>query len=104
VGVILYSKNHHFLAVRYVVDQPRLRALSASLDLEEIERYLQVWDWICRGDAWGGPIAGLERPARFRWLTAPRSTIIQPSAVHPGRCSDPAGELEALFADYVLGE
>jgi hypothetical protein len=103
-GVILYCKNHRYLAVRYVVDRPRLGGLSASLDLDEVERYLQVWDWICQGDPRGGPIAQLDLSARFRWLTAPRSTIIQPSPVHPGRCSDPAGKLAALFADFVLGE
>ena len=104
VGVILYSKNHRFLSVRYVVDRERLQAFSVHLDLEEVERYLRVWDWICQGDARGGPISGLDRPERFRWLTAPRSTIIQPSPVHPGRCSDPVAKLEALFANYVLEE
>jgi hypothetical protein len=39
----------------------------------------------------------LEPGERFRWLVAPRSTVIQVSEVHEGLCADPA---EAL-ADAV---
>ncbi|MGH8735117.1 MAG: DUF3037 domain-containing protein, partial [Burkholderiales bacterium] len=38
---------------------------------------------------------------RFHWLTAPASTIVQPSPVHTGLTADPAGELERLFAELV---
>jgi hypothetical protein len=34
-------------------------------------------------------------------LVSPSSTIIQPSAVHTGMCTDPAGELEHLFSTMV---
>ena len=49
-----------------------------------------------------GPLA--ERPLvdRFRWLTAPRSTIVQPGSVHSGLTGDPAAELDRLFASMVL--
>ena len=52
----------------------------------------------CAGDPDGGPIAA-ERPGiRFRWLTAPRSTVVQPGPVHSGVTTDPAAELTRLFA------
>jgi len=51
---------------------------------------------------WAGPIAKLEPAARFRWLTAKRSTVIQSSNVHPGRCTDPDATLERLYRQMVL--
>lgn len=38
---------------------------------------------------------------RFRWLTAPRSTMVQPSPVHSGLSADPAAELTRLFDELV---
>jgi hypothetical protein len=38
---------------------------------------------------------------RFRWLVAPRSTVIQPSEVHTGRTSNPAACLERLVERVV---
>jgi hypothetical protein len=38
---------------------------------------------------------------RFHWLTAPRSDVLQSSAVHEGVCDDPAQALEELFVSYV---
>jgi hypothetical protein len=45
-----------------------------------------------------GPKALAER---FHWLTAPVSTVVQPSPVHTGLTADPAAELERLFARLV---
>jgi hypothetical protein len=44
----------------------------------------------------------LDPTARFHWLSAPSSTIIQPSAVHTGVCDDPPAQLERLFESLVL--
>jgi hypothetical protein len=41
---------------------------------------------------------------RFRWLTAPRSTIIQTSPVHTGRCQEPRAVLEHLMATMVRAQ
>ncbi|MBC7307944.1 MAG: DUF3037 domain-containing protein, partial [Dietzia sp.] len=49
----------------------------------------------------GGPAAGQAAPddagRRFRWLIAPRSTIVQPGPVHTGLTADPAAEAERLL-------
>jgi hypothetical protein len=34
---------------------------------------------------------------RFRWLAAPRSTVVQSGPVHAGMTVDPARELDRLF-------
>ncbi|MEI8166039.1 MAG: DUF3037 domain-containing protein, partial [Chloroflexales bacterium] len=56
---------------------------------------------VCAGGRGAGPIGALPIYERFRWLTAPRSTIIQPSPVHVGLCDDPAQTLERVFRQMV---
>ena len=45
--------------------------------------------------------ARLEPSERFGCLTAPASTVVQPSAVHTGLCDDPAAMLDRLFRRLV---
>ena len=47
------------------------------------------------------PETGRPLGERFRWLTAPRSTIVQPGPVHTGLTADPAAELTHLFDTLV---
>lgn len=101
VGVILFSKPKKYLGIEYRVDPARLRAFTTEIDPAEVERYLDAWRAVCTGAPEGGPIGELELPVRFRWLTAPRSTIIQSSRPHPGLCTDPERVLTELFALYV---
>ncbi|MDP5169979.1 MAG: DUF3037 domain-containing protein [Bacteroidia bacterium] len=101
VGVMVFCKRTRFLEMKYQLDEPRLRAFSAQLDLEELAGYLHGWDLICQGRKEGGPIARLDVPERFRWLSAVKSTILQCSRVHPGLCEDPKALLERLFDQYV---
>jgi hypothetical protein len=102
VGIILYSKEKKFLGVMHTVNEARLRALDEKADIPEIQSYLQAFEKICKGDKDGGPIAQLDMPSRFRWLTAQRSTILQTSRVHPGFCSNPQEALERLHHQLVL--
>jgi len=106
VGVILYCRRKNFLDLRLQLDKERLLAFLPSgkndIDLEEIDSYLRVWQLISAGDPAGGPISSQDPASRFRWLTAPRSTIIQPSPLHPGLCTDPKKALDRMFETYVL--
>ncbi len=102
IGVILYSKRKRYLEVKYFLNEQRILSFCPNVHIAELEKYLQVWEFICRGDQQGGFIATLDLASRFRWLTAPRSTMIQSSKVHPGRSEDPALVLEPLFTKYVL--
>jgi hypothetical protein len=47
-------------------------------------------------------MAGSSLGQRFRWLTAPRSTIVQTSPAHSGLTDDPQGELDHLMSTQVL--
>jgi Protein of unknown function (DUF3037) len=102
VGVMLYCKKPAFLQMRYTVDQHRLLALFGEVDLDIIQKNLTALEEICHGTQSASPIARLDIAERFRWLTAKRSTVIQCSAVHPGRCTDPETALEKMFRQMVL--
>ena len=97
VGVILYCQSRDYLAARTHVEAARLRALDASIDVDEVCAALQPWETTCDGDPESGPAARLRLGERFRWLTAPRSTMIQAGPVHTGLTSDPAAEMERLL-------
>jgi hypothetical protein len=56
---------------------------------------------VAAGDAAAGAVASLPQSERFHWLTAPASTIVQPSPVHTGLTADPAAELDRLFGALV---
>lgn len=102
VGVILFSKRAKFIRVHYAVDEPRLQAFSADLDIEQVKLNLQSLEKIAMGAAHCGPIAQLDVPSRFRWLTAVRSSAIQTSRPHPGLCDDLEETAKRLFEELVL--
>ena len=100
VGVVLFCRTRRFLGVRVELGERQvaaLRALAADLDLEAVRAHLASIEAIVGGDAAAGPIAGLDAPERFRWVTSPSSTVIQPSDVHGGMTDDPEATLGELF-------
>ena len=102
IGIILYCKDLKFLDTKYTINEERIGALCAEVDCSEVEEHLQSFEKIASGNKEGGPIAALDIPSRFRWLTATRSTIIQTSKVHPGFTENPQATLDKLYADLVL--
>ena len=100
-GVILSCPDKSFLDARIRLNESRLLALDPSLDLEMVRTHLETIPTICHGGDGAGPIGQLPQRQRFHWLVAPRSTIIQTSPVHTGRCSDPAAALEHLVGKMV---
>lgn len=101
IGVILYSKQHKYLGIKYNVDITRIQAFSREVDTALVATYLEAWEAICKGEPNGGAIGKLEIGSRFRWLAASRSTIIQSSKTHPGICSDPQQVLVDLYTRYL---
>ena len=101
VGVVLYSRPRKFLGVQARLDADRLRALWPELDLDAVQRQLDVIQLVVTGDAAGGAIARLPAAERFGWLSAPASTIVQPGPVHAGLAHDPEAALLELFADLA---
>jgi hypothetical protein len=101
-GVVLLCRPRRFLAARVALDERRLAALAPHLPPGDVQPYLDAVVRIAAGASDAGPIAQLTQAERFHWLSAPSSTIIQPSAVHTGLTEHPAATLDHLFETLVL--
>jgi hypothetical protein len=100
-GVILYCPAQGFLQTIYELPKERLQVFSADMEFSEIEERLLAFKKVCAGRTQGGIIGQLPIAARFRWLTATRSTIVQTSPVHTGLCTDAGETLIRLYAQLV---
>ena len=101
-GVVLFCRPLRYLGARTSLDERALEVLAPGCDPQEVRPHLRVVEAVAAGDTQaGGAVAALPQSERFHWLTAPASTIVQPSAVHTGLTADPERELERLFAALV---
>jgi hypothetical protein len=100
-GVIVWCQESDFLEARIELDEARVRMLDGGVDLDAVRRHLASISRICEGGDDAGPIGKLPPRERFDWLVAPRSTIIQTSSVHTGRCDDLTKTLEHLLTVMV---
>ena len=98
-GVVVYSQQGVFLGGRVHLDTARLLALDPAADVDAIAAALEAAAETCAGRGTGG---GEDIGRRFRWLTAPRSTVVQPGPVHTGLTTDVAAEPDRLLALLVL--
>jgi len=101
VGVILYSAQANFLRAECSIDDGRLKGFAHGAELSDINEHLDSVCRICSGGDDAGPIGKLSLGERFRWLTAPRSTVVQTSAVHTGLTNDPERTLQELLEKLV---
>lgn len=113
VGVVLFCDDDDFLAAACAVDEARLRALDPGIDIEGVRSALEAIDEVCRGEAhvdfglghrataYGSRETVDDASARFGFLRAPRSTVVQPGLVHGGLTDDPAAELQRLLESLV---
>jgi Protein of unknown function (DUF3037) len=101
VGIILYCQQCEFLRAAVAVNDARLLALTTEVDLEAVRT------------AADGVVAACLEPVgharendglahRFGMLTAPRSTVVQPSPVHAGITTDPEQTLDELMRRLVI--
>ncbi len=100
-GVLLYCRALDYLGARVHLEADRLRVLDPAADADRISAALQGIVDVCTGTS-PSPAAVGDIGRRFRWLTAPRSTIIQTSTVHTGLTGNPAAEADHLFGRLVL--
>ena len=96
-GVIVSCPTLDFLDARIELDEARVLALDSTLDLDAVRTHLASIPLICAGGPDAGPIGRLPQRERFHWLVAPRSTIIQTSRVHTGRCTSPGDVIDHLL-------
>ena len=101
VGIILSCEAGGYLEARIELDAARVLALDPQIDIDALRRHLETLPTICKGGPGSGPIGQLPLRARFHWLTAKRSSIIQTSPVHMGKCADMAAIMEHLLDRMV---
>lgn len=114
-GVLVHCRARDVLAVRVHLDRRRLSALDPHADADAVADLLETIAAVAsvpeppRSDrhstgalAARGPGAGEDIGRRFRRLTTPRSTIVQPGPVHTGLTADPAAEADRLLERLVL--
>lgn len=96
-GVLVYCRHEAFVGARTHLDESRLLALDPHVDLAGVRAALRAVEGVCAGGEAAGQAAGDDAGRRFRWLVAPRSTVVQPGPVHTGLTADPAAEVERLL-------
>lgn len=101
VGVIVSCPGARHLQAAIEIDPARLQAFAPALELEAVQPWLQAIVAICRGDASAGPVAQLPARARFHFLTAKRSAVVQVSPTHVGRTTRPEHIVEHLLERMV---
>ena len=99
-GVIVYSQAYRYLCARIELDESRLLAVDPGVEMDAVRLALSAFEKACTE----GPLSSRPLGERFRWLTAPRSTIVQPGPVHSGLTADPEAELSHLFDTLVRVE
>ncbi|MFY9914947.1 MAG: DUF3037 domain-containing protein [Nocardioidaceae bacterium] len=101
VGVVLYSQPADFLGSQAAVDDARLVAIAPGFDVSSVHSALDAIEAICEGRMSAGLPGQASLTARFGFLSAPRSTVVQPGPIHGGLTADPAAELVSLVARLV---
>ncbi|MGI5424436.1 DUF3037 domain-containing protein [Streptomyces sp. CA-179760] len=96
-GVLVYCRAESYVGARTHLDEARLLALDPYADVAGVRAALRAVEKICTGGPAAGQAAGDDPGRRFRWIVAPRSTIVQPGPVHTGLTTDPAAETERLL-------
>jgi len=96
-GVLVYCRARSYVGARTHLDEARLLALDPEADVAGIRAALGAVEGVCAGGDAAGQAARDDAGRRFRWLIAPRSTVVQPGPVHTGLTVDPAAETERLL-------
>lgn len=101
IGLIMFSKREKFIHVEFYLCPDKFKLIKSKLDYDDIIKNLESFKNIAEGKKEGGPIALLEIPDRFRWLTAVRSAVVQTSRPHPGKSKDLEKTFGKLFEELV---
>ncbi len=101
-GIIVFCKKENILRTVVRFNKDKCTSLFPETDVNDIQHHLCAFEKIAHADPSGGPIAALDAPSRFRWLTAKRSTVIQTSPVHPGLSNNIYATIDHLLNQMIL--
>lgn len=100
-GVLLFCESQSVLCATVELNEARLIALCPRVDLSLVRSHLSGFACVCRGGAEAGPVGVLSQRERWRWITSPRSTILQTSPAHGGATDDLNALVAHLMASMV---
>ena len=101
IGVVLHCQDADFLACAAHADEARIAALAPSLDVGSVRSALEAVTAVCDGAPSAGAAGQAPLNIRFGFLSAPRSTVVQPGPIHGGITADPRAELARLVDTLV---
>ena len=104
--VLMMSSFAHGITISLIARlvsfrKPRTACNSCLLDLAAVRSALATIEHVCAGDGAAGDPAGAPMTQRFGFLSAPRSTVVQPGPIHGGTTTDPQAELGRLVERLV---
>lgn len=101
IGLVMFSKKEKFIRMEFYLCPDKFKLMHSKLDYDDVIQNLESFRKIADGDPQGGPIALMDIPERFRWLTAVRSSAVQTSRPHPGKSRDLEKTFGKLFEELV---
>lgn len=101
IGLILFSKKEKYIRLEYHLCPQKFGLMHSGLEYDDIIDHLETFKQIASGNKKSSPIALLEVPERFRWLTAVRSSVLQTSRPHPGKTQNLDETFDRLFEELV---
>lgn len=101
VGVVLHSQSAGVLECAWHVEELRVRALAPDVDLDALRGALEAVGTMCARPPADVDAALTTQGKRFGWISAPRSTVLQPGPVHGGSAGDPVAEVGRLLDRLV---
>ncbi|MCY0978021.1 DUF3037 domain-containing protein [Chryseobacterium wangxinyae] len=101
IGLVMFSKKEKFIRVEFYLCPDKFKLMRSKLDYDDIIQNLESFQKIAYGAKDGGPVAHMDIPERFRWLTALRSAVVQTSRPHPGKSKDLEKTFGKLFEELV---
>jgi len=101
IGLVMFSKREKFIRVEFYLCPDKFKLMKSKLDFHDVIQNLESFKKIANGEKEGGPVAEMDIPERFRWLTALRSAVVQTSRPHPGKSKDLEKTFGKLFEELV---
>ena len=101
VGVVLYCQQADFLGCASDLREARLAAVAPGLAAAPVRSALAAVAAVCQGEDSAGAAGRAPLGTRFGFLSAPRSTVVQPGPIHGGLTVDPGAKLAHLLDTLV---
>ena len=101
VGVVLHSQSAGVLRCAFHLDEARILAVDPDADLDALRAALEAVATMCQRPPTEADATLSTQGKRFGWISAPRSTVLQPGPVHGGSVPDPEAEVERLLERLV---